>query len=116
MTTADDELVLALDGVVGALADACEESSVVSEHATAIRNHRRQGNSVSQLAGTDEGGIVVHVSGLLSRLNSATTRLRRAQAREMRSEGATTERIASVLGVTRQRVSALLRNEAKRAG
>lgn len=115
MTTADDELLLALDGVVGALADACEESSVVSEHATAIRNHRQQGKSVSQLAGTDEGGIVIQMSGLLSRLNSATTRLRRAQARAMRNEGATTERIAGVLGVTRQRVSALLRSDAKRA-
>ncbi len=115
MTTADDELVLALDGVIGALADACQERSVVSERATAIRNHRRQGKSVSQLAGTDEGGIVVQISGLLSRLNSATTRLRRAQARAMRSEGATTERIADVLGVSRQRISALLRNEAKRA-
>jgi predicted transcriptional regulator len=45
----------------------------------------------------------------LNRLNNATTRLRRAQAKAMREEGATTERIADSLGVTRQRVSALLR-------
>jgi len=112
---AADELVEALDGVVEALGDACEESGEVAERADAIRSHRLRGQPVSELAGTNEGEIVAHMSGLLSRLNSATTRLRRAHARAMRDEGATTARIADVLGVTRQRVSALLRTDAKRA-
>ena len=109
MSTSRDELVEAIDGVVEALGETCEETAEVAERADALRRHRARGLPVSDLAGTEQGRIVVHMSALLAKLNGATTRLRRAHAKAMRDEGATTERIADVLGVTRQRVSALLR-------
>ena len=104
-----DELVNALDGVVDALGDACEQQSEVEKEAGLLREHRQTGRPLVDMPVDDKGGIVMHLSSMLNRLNNATTRLRRAQAKAMREEGATTERIADSLGVTRQRVSALLR-------
>jgi hypothetical protein len=105
--------VAALDDVVEAFDETCEEKPDVEKQADAIRQHHGLGRPITELAGTPEGAIVPNLSRLTNRLNNAITRLRRAQARAMRAEGTTTERIADVLGVTRQRVSALLRSDSR---
>jgi DNA-directed RNA polymerase specialized sigma subunit len=109
VTEPRDEYVHALDDVVEALGEACEEASTIEERASRIRSHHSQQLPLASVADTSDGRIVQHVTKVLDRLNKAGTRLRRASARAMRDEGMTTDQIASVLGVTRQRVSALTR-------
>jgi len=47
----------------------------------------------------------------LATLVEAGSRLRRAEAHALHAEGMTMEQIAELFGVTRQRVSALLRSD-----
>ena len=53
--------------------------------------------------------IVELVTAKLDRLATVGSRLRRAEAAALHAEGLTMERIAELFGVTRQRVSALLK-------
>lgn len=53
--------------------------------------------------------VVETISGNLERLRESGSALRRAQARALHDEGLTMARIAELFGVTRQRISAILR-------
>jgi hypothetical protein len=53
--------------------------------------------------------IVELITQNIETLQTIGSQVRQAEARALRSEGATMESIASLFGVTRQRISALLR-------
>lgn len=55
--------------------------------------------------------IVEHVSQALRVLTQEGNRFRRLEAQALYAEGLTTAQLATVLGVSRQRVSALLRED-----
>lgn len=74
------------------------------------------------IAALDEGGDIVEIAEREARplvvemitsnietLQSIGSQMRQAEARALRAEGATMEWIADLFGVTRQRISALLR-------
>jgi hypothetical protein len=96
------------------LVSALEEISALSEQAVAkaelIGEARRQGQSYLTIAAVDERPRVVElVSRMIDVLTDAGSQFRRAHARALYEEGATMEQIAMLFGVTRQRVSAVLR-------
>jgi len=60
--------------------------------------------------------IVELLAQNLDRLSTVSSRLRRAQAKALHDEGMTMEQIASYFGVTRQRISALLKERPTTTG
>ncbi len=75
-----------------------------------IRTALAEGRSLREIVPNEETPLLVQ---LLTRstnlLQSYGTRVRRTEARELRHEGMTMDQIARLFGVSRQRVSALLR-------
>jgi hypothetical protein len=104
------EVLDAVDDVVESLEEACTEGELAAEQARDIRRRAEVGLPMtSVLTGTDSAPLVRQVAKVLHDLGQASSRLRRAEARALHGEGVTTERIAELFGVTRQRISALLR-------
>jgi hypothetical protein len=115
MAEDDTEALDALDDVVTALEATCSEGQVAAREAQMLRAHSRDGKRLSDLLQGDGGPTLVQrLSELQKRLGDAGSRLRRAQARHLHREGLSTERIAELFGVTRQRISTLLRPSARR--
>jgi hypothetical protein len=110
MAENDTEALDALDEVVIALEATCAESKVAADEAKVMRDKSRAGTPLHEsFNGCGDPTLIVRLSQLQQRLSEAGSRLRRAQARLLQHEGLSTERIAELFGVTRQRVSALLR-------
>lgn len=71
---------------------------------------RSDGREWRDISETAERPLVVEtVTAALDRLSIAGSRFRRAQARALHQSGLSMDGVASLFGVTRQRVSALLR-------
>ena len=107
---AGDEVLAALDE----LSDALRATTVLDERilrrAEIIRRLRREGLHYSELVTIEDRPLIVELlREKQDRLTSAGARFRRAEARALRAEGMTLDRIALLFGVTRPRVIALLR-------
>lgn len=71
---------------------------------------RRDGRAWLDIVSAETRPLLVErVSGVLSGLSGAGSAWRRAQARALQDEQVSINRIAALFGVTRQRISALLR-------
>ncbi len=78
---------------------------------TPPRALRHLGFSYAEIVPLAEQPLTVELVGqTITDLHDASGRLRRAEARVLHSQGVTMERIATLFGVTRQRVSSLLRD------
>jgi hypothetical protein len=105
------EMVDALDDMVIALQATCHASQTAAEEATELRERSRTGTPLHEALKRNEGpALVQRISALQRRLSQAASRLRRVQARRLHGEGLTTEHIATIFGVSRQRISAILRD------
>ena len=110
------------DDVVDALhelAAALERNRVRIDHAlaraAALAEARESGRSWREIVADEEQPLIVGLIGQnLDELYTAGGRLRRSLARTLHDEGLSMEQVAKLFGVTRQRVSALLRDEAER--
>ncbi len=107
---ADDPVLEALDGLVRALrANAARIDGAIAR-AEQIREQRATGMSYRDIESGVERPLIVELTrDNLAALVEAGSKLRRAEARALHAEGMTMEQIAELFGVTRQRVSALLR-------
>ena len=110
MAEHDTEALDALDDVVSALEATCNESRIAADEAKLMRAKSRAGAPLHESFTSGGPTLIVRLSALQQRLSESGSRLRRAQARLLQREGLSTERIAELFGVTRQRVSALLRH------
>jgi hypothetical protein len=107
---ANDEVLDALDDLVDALTANSERNRIALERADAIRAARKAGRSYSEIVSDQARPLIVDVLNQnLDRLVTSGARFRRAEAKALHDEGVTMERIAEIFGVTRQRVSALLK-------
>lgn len=109
----DDEVGAALDDVVDAAKTSATESRQIIERADRIRRLRARSTAWrATLEQEDRPRLVEMLSAMLNRLSAASGRLRRAQARALRNEGMSIEQVARLFGVSRQRVSMVLRSHA----
>lgn len=105
-----DEVLEALDELVAALQANSEGNRIALERAALIRRERMAGKRYTEMVSAQSSPLIVDVLNQnLERLLTAGGRFRRAEARALHDEGMTMERIAELFGVTRQRVSALLK-------
>lgn len=104
-----DEVLDALDALVDVL-NAASPRAAIEKRARQIRELRTAGKLYSEIAQHEFRPLVVEmVADHLASLAEASARLRRAQAKALHDEGLTMEDIAQRFGVTRQRISQLLR-------
>jgi DNA-directed RNA polymerase specialized sigma subunit len=76
-----------------------------------IRRQRSAGRSYREIVETTQGDLSVQlITEATQALDEVGARVRRAEALALYREGMTMEQIAEKFGVTRQRVSALLRD------
>ena len=106
----DDPILEALDALEEALDQNAVRRDVIKDRIARIRERRAQGAPYAELAHQEAGPAIVQlVTASATALDHYGVRLRRAAALVLYNEGMTMEQIAEVFGVTRQRVSALLK-------
>ena len=110
-------LVSALADIETAADDNVERSLEIQRRARVLRQRLEAGEQLVPLIRSEQSPRVVELlSTNMVTLETAGAELRAAQALALRSEGLTIETIAQLFGVTRQRISALLRQKAAVAG
>ncbi|MBV8985983.1 MAG: hypothetical protein JO248_16255 [Acidimicrobiia bacterium] len=106
----DDAVRPAMEAMIDAVDEVVAHLGPVNARLMAILELRKEGHAYSEMGSHLAGSPVIQMLSAASEaLTDATARLRRAAARELRAEGMTMEAIAATFGVSRQRVSALLR-------
>lgn len=110
-----DRLLHALSDMEEAAADNVRRSREVQKRARTLRRGLESGDSVAELVTAEPSPRMVELlSTNMSMLETAGAEFRAATAMALRAEGLTIEAIAGLFGVTRQRISALLRQKAAR--
>jgi Homeodomain-like domain-containing protein len=108
----DDEVLLTLQEAMAALRHSTRRNRRALAQAEAMARQRTQGRAWRDIVQDEDGPLVVELmSESLGVLIDAGARLRRAKARALHREGVTMDAIAELFGVTRQRVSHLIRAE-----
>jgi hypothetical protein len=99
----------ALDRLCEAVGHAQQGLEAVLARAAVLRSHRALGRTYSEIVTEEDRPLLVEVlTGVLEELSAAGADFRRSEARVLHNEGLSQESIASLFGVTRQRVSVLL--------
>ena len=106
-----DEVLALLDSVVQALTENQARLELALERAAQIREQRLAGWSYTRIVEGSPGPLLVELlTKNLLVLHTIGHQLRTAEARALRKEGLSTVRIARLFGVSRQRVTILLRS------
>jgi hypothetical protein len=104
-----DEVLLHLDDLVRSLNDGASLVRATLGRARELREQRLQGLSYSDIVVAEPRPLIVEmISDYVAAVATAGSRFRHAEARALRAEGMTTQAIADLFGVTRQRISAIL--------
>jgi hypothetical protein len=107
---ADDAFLKALTALEAALADNQERTRLIKKRIAQLRRLRAKGMSYTEIVATRNGPLLVQlVTESSTALDTSGASVRRAEARALYAEGLTMDQIAEGFGVTRQRVSTLLR-------
>jgi hypothetical protein len=110
----DDEFLEALTALEEVLADNGRRASLIKKRIAQVRRLRARDVPYTELVASEDGPLIVHLLTQSSvALDTSGANVRRAEAEALYAEGLTMEQIAKSFGVTRQRVSALLRNSRK---
>lgn len=108
-----DRLRAALAAIEAAAAENAERSLLVRRRAADLAAALADGDSVAGWVRAEPAPRMVELlSNNLATLESAGAEFRAVQAIALRDEGLTIQEIADLFGVTRQRISALLRQRA----
>jgi DNA-directed RNA polymerase specialized sigma24 family protein len=107
---AEDEFLEALRALENVLADNSRRASLIKRRIARLRRLRARDAPYAEIVSTKEGPLIVQLlTESSAALDSCGANVRRAEAQALYAEGLTMEQIANRFGVTRQRVSALLR-------
>lgn len=112
-----DPFIRALTDLEAVLDDNVRRADLMRKRIAVLREERAAGRSYREIVADEDEPLIVHLlteSG--QALDLAGARVRRAEALALHDEGLTMDRIADAFGVTRQRVSALLRDARGDAG
>ncbi|PRY52196.1 hypothetical protein LY71_101573 [Geodermatophilus tzadiensis] len=106
----EDTAVRALEELVREIDRCAHELQSARARAERLLADRRAGHSWLDIVTQESRPLVVErITTVLSALSGAGSAWRRAQARALQEERVSINRIAAMYGVTRQRISALLR-------
>ena len=114
MSTDDDPVRRAMEGVADALAGIEVRVDAIKDRLSQVQELRDEGFSYAEIAARLDGAPTVELlSGTIDALAEATSRLRRTAAAELQNEGMSMENIAKLFGVSRQRIGVILREAQK---
>jgi hypothetical protein len=100
----------ALESLIVTVDECIHELERARTRASALREDRRAGRSWEDIVVAEERPLVVEsISTVLGSLATTGSIWRREQAAALQGEHVSINRIAAMFGVTRQRISALLR-------
>jgi hypothetical protein len=109
-SSGSDPTVLALEDLVREAEQIRQAVETLNTRAAYIRACRQQGVPYRQIVTSGDRPLIAELlTETIRRFEAAGTRFRQAEARALHQEGVTMERIAELFGLTRQRISALLR-------
>jgi hypothetical protein len=110
---AEDAATAALEDLVTELEHCVEELTRARARAENLLRERRAGRPwLEVVTGDDRPLVVERISTVLAALATAGHAWRREQAVALQRENVSINRIAALFGVTRQRISALLKESA----
>jgi hypothetical protein len=110
----NDEFLETLTALEEVLTDNGRRASLIKKRIAQLRRLRAKDVPYTELVASEEGPLIVHLLTASSvALDTSGANVRRAEAEALYAEGLTMEQIAKSFGVTRQRVSALLRKGPK---
>jgi hypothetical protein len=106
----EDQFLEALTALEDILDDHRRRATLIKKRIAQIRRQRSRGASYTEIVSTNDSPLIVQLLTESSiALDTCGADVRRAEARALYAEGLTMEQIAERFGVTRQRVSTLLR-------
>jgi hypothetical protein len=106
----DDPAERALEALVDELDRCTEELAGARARAEKLLSARRSGRSWTEIVSAESRPLIVErISTVLASLAGTGHTWRREQAAALRGENVSINRIAAMFGVTRQRISALLK-------
>ena len=106
----EDRFLEALGALEDALADNHTRARLIKKRIAQLRRLRSRGAPYAEIVSSAEGPLIVQLlTESTTALDTCGASVRRAEAHALYAEGLTMEQIAESFGVTRQRVSALLR-------
>lgn len=104
------QVLAAIDDLDACLSDLIVRAELIRRRLGDLRDQRRSGNRWDLIVRNEPRPRVVELlATTITELHETSGRLRRAQAVALRNDGLTMYEIAALFGVTRQRVSELLR-------
>jgi len=107
---ADDAFLRALTALEEVIADNDKRATLIKKRMVRIRKARARGLPYSDTVSDEHGPLIVQLlTESSTALDTCGASVRRAEAQALYDEGMTMDQIAERFGVTRQRVSALLR-------
>ena len=107
---ADDAFLQALAALEEVIADNEKRAALIRKRMARIRRARERGLQYSDTVANEDGPLIVQLlTESSAALHTSGASVRRAEAQALYREGMTMDQIADRFGVTRQRVSALLR-------
>jgi predicted transcriptional regulator len=105
-----DETLEALDAVAEAAEENEQASKDIRKRAEQLQKERARGKPWREIIEKEERPRLVEMlSSAIALLTFSGSRLRRAQASELHSNGQSMDTIARLFGVSRQRIAAILR-------
>ncbi len=110
VTALDDAELKVLDGLAADVDDSARDERLLARRLRAIRASRAKGRSWEDILAHEAApGTMELTSRVLRGITRASGAIRRTVARGLKANGASIAAIADRFGVSRQRVSALLR-------
>ena len=107
---AEDPFLEALTALERTLVANEQRTMLIRRRIAELRRLRSQGAPYAEIVPMGDGPLIVQLlTESSAALDSSGASVRRAEARALYAEGLTMDQIAERFGVTRQRVSALLR-------
>jgi hypothetical protein len=112
VSTKQDRARSALADLAVVLRDASKQLAEAADRADELAGLRDEGHAYSEIVPKEKRPLIVEtISGVMDSLSRVGARWRREEARALHQEGMSMDKIAGLFGVTRQRVSALLKSD-----